>query len=485
MIRIDPTARIGRINPNLYGMFIEHLGRCIYGGIYDEGSRLSDSEGFRIDVLKACQRLAPPLLRWPGGNFVSGYHWLDGIGAKDKRPRQFDRAWFAEESNRFGTDEFIAFCRRLGSEPYICANAGTGTLDEAAAWVEYCNGWGDTHYANLRRQGGNRVPYNVRYWGLGNEMYGSWQIGHLDAEDYAKKALEMAKLMRWTDPRIALVACGLGQPEWDEPVLERLRSTPGGLDYLSVHCYVGDNDYYKNVSSVTYMEDILERTKASLCRVFGVNDAAQAPVKIAVDEWNVWFSNRSNEPYDNENKLREIYDLSDALCVGTFLHLFQRECRVVTMANLAQMVNVIAPILTSPDGLILQAIYHPLVLLRHHSGDYAVEASADAGELTVAQTGTRPVPILDLSASVSEDGARLYLSVVNRHESEAIESPLVVSGATVEWQRGWQVNAAGVHERNSFEQPNLVRTRELHPDPTARAYTFPAHSHTVLEASLH
>ena len=292
MIRANLNDKIGRINPNIYGMFIEHLGRCTYGGIFDEGSPLSDSEGYRVDVLKACQRLAPPLLRWPGGNFVSGYHWQDGIGPPGERPRRFDLAWFSEESNRFGTDEFLGFCRRLDTEPYICANAGTGTLDEAAAWVEYCNGWGNTHYANRRRQCGNTVPYNVRYWGLGNEMYGDWQIAHLDAEDYAKKALEMAKMMRWTDPRIQLVSCGLGQPEWDVPVLERLRDK---AEYISVHCYVGSDDYYTNVTSVTRMEDIIERTKAALCQVFGVADAAKAPVKISVDEWNVWFLNRGNE----------------------------------------------------------------------------------------------------------------------------------------------------------------------------------------------
>ncbi|MHB0876276.1 MAG: alpha-N-arabinofuranosidase [Anaerolineae bacterium] len=481
MIRINVGDTIGRINPNIYGMFIEHLGRCIYGGIYDEGSPLSDGEGYRLDVLKACQRLAPPLLRWPGGNFVSGYHWQDGIGPRDERPRRFDLAWFAEESNRFGTDEFLGFCRRLGTEPYICTNAGTGTLDEAAAWVEYCNGSTNTHYANLRRRYGNTVPYNVCYWGLGNEVYGHWQIGHLDADDYAKKALEMAKVMSWTDPSITLVACGLGQPQWDVPVLERLRDKVG---YISVHCYVGSNGYYRNVSAVTQMEDILERTKAALCQVYGVTDAAKAPVKISVDEWNVWFMNRDNERLDNDNKLREIYNLSDALCVATFLHLFQRECRVVTMANLAQMVNVIAPILTGPEGLILQSIFHPLELLRQHSGTVALRVGCECDTIPASLTGTREVPYLDVVASRDEAGTRLYLSVVNRHESDAIEVPIAIEGAGITGWQAWEVNGPDVRATNTFEQPNLVMARPTSAPTDLATYVFPAHSHTVIEVAL-
>ena len=481
MIRVNPQDVIGRINPNIYGMFIEHLGRCIYGGLFDEGSPLSDTEGYRLDVLKACQHLAPPVLRWPGGNFASGYHWQDGVGPRDDRPRKFDLAWFDEESNRFGTDEFLGLCRRLNTQPYICANAGTGTIEEAAAWVEYCNGWTNTHYANLRRRCGNTVPFDVPYWGLGNEMYGSWQIGHLSAQDYAKKALEMAKVMRWTDPNIELIACGLGNEEWDVPVLERLR---GAVEYLSVHCYVGSPDYYRNVTAVTTMEDILERTKASLRQVYGVDDAAKAPVKIAVDEWNVWYRARGHERFDAANKLREVYDLSDALCVATFVHLFQRKCRTVTMANLAQMVNVIAPILTTSQGVLLQTIYHPLVLLRHHSGDLALRAEVHCEVIPASLSGTREVPYLDVAASLTEDGETLFLSVVNRHDTDAIESPLAVEGANFQLARGWEVNGPEVHAVNRPEAPDLVAARELSLVPEAQFHTFPAHSHTILEVTL-
>jgi alpha-N-arabinofuranosidase len=222
-IGIDLARRIGTVDRRIFGSFIEHLGRCIYGGVYEEGSPLSDTRGFRKDVLDAARGLRIPILRWPGGNFVSGYHWLDGVGPRDKRPRRTELAWDAEESNRFGTNEFIEYCRVLGTEPYICVNMGSGTMDEAQAWVEYCNGTGNTAWADLRRQHGYPEPHRVRYWGLGNEMYGSWQIGNTSAHDYVKKARAFALMMKRTDPSIQLIGCGHnGWSEWDEIVLSGL-----------------------------------------------------------------------------------------------------------------------------------------------------------------------------------------------------------------------------------------------------------------------
>src|SRR5262249_17897931 len=234
-IGIDLERRIGTIDRRIFGQFIEHLGRCIYGGIYDGGSPLAGPRGFRTHLPRAVRPLRIPILRWPGGNFVSGYHWLDGVGPKDARPRRSELAWLAEESNRFGTDEFIAYCRAIDAEPYICVNMGSGTMDEAQAWVEYCNGTGNTSWADLRRQHGHPEPHRVRYWGLGNELYGSWQIGASSAEDYVKRARHFATLMKRTDPSIQLVACGKdGVSDWDAVVLDGLADL---VDFHSIHLY--------------------------------------------------------------------------------------------------------------------------------------------------------------------------------------------------------------------------------------------------------
>ena len=202
-VAVDAGTVLHRIDPNIYGTFIEHVGRCVNGGVFQENSLLSDEQGFRKDVMKAASEWGVPILRWPGGGFASVYHWEDGIGTKHSRSSKYNRAWDEEESNHFGTDEFVKYCRKIGAEPYICVNLGTGTIEEAANWVEYCNGSGDTFYANLRRKYGHQEPHGVRYWGLGNELW------RMRTEDYAKLALECGKLMKSVDPSIRLVACGL------------------------------------------------------------------------------------------------------------------------------------------------------------------------------------------------------------------------------------------------------------------------------------
>ena len=285
-LKLDLERRLGTIDPNIYGNFIEHLGRCIYGGIYDEGSPLADTGGNRKDVLEAVRRLRVTQLRWPGGNFSSGYNWQDGIGPKDSRPARYDLAWFQRESNRFGTDEFISTCRKLGAAPYLCVNLGTGTLDEASSWVEYCNRQGGTYYSDLRKRNGHPEPYGVKYWGIGNEIYGDWQIGHKNAADYAKLGLEFAKVMKWQDPSIKLVACGTGDPSWDRPVLE---SMVNHVDYISAHHYSGSddpNDYYELLGSVAQLEQTL-RNSALVAESVSAQARKPTPVWTALDEWNV------------------------------------------------------------------------------------------------------------------------------------------------------------------------------------------------------
>ena len=240
-IYIDLNREIGKVHPHIYGQFIEHMGRAIYGGVYEPGSKLADEQGFRLDVLEKIKELNVPILRWPGGNFASGYHWVDGIGPKENRPKRRELAWDTVESNQFGTHEFMGLIHRIGADAYICVNLGLGTLEEASNWVEYCNSTTDTYWANLRRKNGRDKPFKVKYWGLGNEIYGKWQLGHKNAEDYAKVSFEAAKMMKGVDPDIKVIACGANNPDWDRIVLESLWSY---VDYISLHRYDGDDSYY-------------------------------------------------------------------------------------------------------------------------------------------------------------------------------------------------------------------------------------------------
>jgi alpha-N-arabinofuranosidase len=486
IIKIDPDRQLGRVDRRIFGGFIEHLGRCIYGGIYEEGSPLSDEHGFRRDVLAAARRLRVPVLRWPGGNFVSGYHWQDGVGPLAQRPRRLDLAWHAEESNRFGTDEFIAYCRLLGAEPYICVNMGTGTMDEAQAWVEYCNGTGDTYWANLRRQHGHTEPYGVKYWGLGNEMYGSWQIGALSAADYARKAREFAKVMKWTDPSIQLVSCGEnGWSEWDRAVLEDLAPF---VDYHSIHIYTGSNDYYRNVFMPHQAERALHICQALIDSV-RYRKAIDHPIFVAYDEWNVWFRER-------DNGLEERYTLADALAVATYLNIFIRHCQTVRIANLAQLVNVIAPIVTNREGLFLQTIYHPLQLYSEHTQEVALDVwvDADTHDLIeqkeagswphrVADLG--PFKLLDVAATRAANGHELMLAVVNRDATHDIATTVQFADTVLTSDIAtYEVNGPDPDAINSFANPRAVAVREAHLAATGNrfVYTFPAHSVTVLRA---
>ena len=267
-IKIDIDRTIGDVDPNLFGNFAEHLGRCIYGGIYDEGSPLSDDRGYRKDVMDATRQLGVTVLRWPGGNFSSGYNWKDGIGPRDQRPVRADLAWGDMESNRFGTDEFLRYCRVMGLEPYICVNLGLGTIDDARHWVEYCNDSRHTYWADQRRKNGQDEPYKVKYWGLGNEIDGPWQLGYKSADDYAKFALEAGKSMRAVDPSIKLIASGPSNYGadwigWSRTVLSALRNQ---IDYISLHTYINnrDNDLEKFLGSSQTIDNYIEVTEGEI-----------------------------------------------------------------------------------------------------------------------------------------------------------------------------------------------------------------------------
>jgi alpha-N-arabinofuranosidase len=487
-IVVDPARQIGTVDRNVFGGFVEHLGRCIYGGLYDEGSPLADAQGFRTDVLGLLREFRMGVLRWPGGNFVSNYHWADGIGPKDDRPRRPELAWGAEESNRFGTDEFMAYCRQLGTEPYVCLNMGTGTLDEALAWVEYCNGAGSTAWAQRRRDNGHPEPYGVRYWGLGNEMYGDWQVGAVSAEEYVRTATRWARAIKMLDPQAKLVSCGMnGWNDWDRVVIDGLAPL---VDYHSLHIYTGSDDYWTDVLQPHQAERAIRCARALIERASYVKKIARPP-RIAYDEWNVWFRT-------DDGTLEERYNFPDALAVATYLNIFIRNCDWVRIANLAQMVNAIAPIVTSASAVAVQPIYYPVLLHARAALDVAVDVYVNAPMINPLAPDTNygrwphrvadlgPFAMVDAAATASADRGRLALTLVNRSPDEPETIEIVLRDlafdrdaqiATVTAERGRQSRVLPDVEGAHLEEGSDT------PKGSTLTLTLPPQSFTVVEAA--
>ena len=485
-IKIDPDRKIGAIDRKIYGNFAEHLGRCIEGGIFEEGSSLSDSNGYRKDVIEAVKGLDVSLLRWPGGNFSSNYNWMDGIGPRDERPARLEMAWGTVEDNRFGTHEFLTYCDMLGIEPYLCANFGTGSWQEAQQWVEYCNSSEATAMTKLRAKNGHPQPWKVTYWGLGNEMDGPWQMGHRSAEDYGKFALEGAKLMHWTDPSLKLIAAGSSNfapaadwTGWNRTVLEYLKNH---VDYLSLHTYVGNtsNDYYEFLASSLLLDD---RTKTAEGTIRAALSGMPATKKIYIawDEWNVWYRARGNKERGRQI-LEEHYNLEDALVIATFLNTFINNAHIVKIANLAQLVNVIAPIFTSPTGLYLQTIYYPLALFAANSRGVALQVFVNAP--TYKSKSFDEVPYLDVSAA--QDGDTLVLNVVNRHRDDAIEADIEAQDARFSGAYEIsEVNGPDIKSENNFDaSPVKTIRRSVKGDGARMHVTLPPHSYTMIKGKL-
>jgi alpha-N-arabinofuranosidase len=490
-IYMDANRKLGEISPLLFGGFAEHLGRCIYGGIYDPASPHADEDGFRTDVMQALRELNFSIIRYPGGNFVSGYNWRDGVGPRDQRPRRRELAWQSIETNQFGTNEFIQFCRKLGAEPMMGLNFGTGSIQDAADLVEYCNAPVGTKYADLRASHGFREPHNVKYWCLGNEMDGHWQIGHLEAEDYAKKAREAAKMMKWHDPNIKLVLCGSSgpgmptYPDWDRITLEICWEQ---VDYLSMHYYAGNphNDTASYLAMAVQFENHVD-TLAAVLRYVKSKLRSKHDVFLSWDEWNVWYKNHVSQGGWTEapHLLEEIYNLEDALVVAQWMNVFLRKCSVVKIACLAQIVNVIAPILTTADKILKQSTFYPFLLFRRFAGGSSLDVLVQCPKYETKQFGD--VPLLDVSACLDEAGGRQAVFAVNRSQTDPAVVELVwQSGAPSVLDEVHQVAGADPKAANSFEQPNVVTAKKLPSVPVsdARAVVeFPPLSFTVMAAS--
>ncbi len=425
-IILDPAYQIAAVDPRIFGGFLEHMGRAVYGGVFDPNSAHADENGFRADVLGALRKLRITALRYPGGNFASGYHWMNGIGPKRQRPTVRELVWQSIEPNQFGTDEFMKLASLMEWKPMLTINLGTGTPEEARNWVEYCNSPTGSLYADMRSANGSPDPYGIKLWCLGNEMDGPWQLGHVPANQYAIVAQQAAKLMKDTDLNIETVACGSSSRslptymEWDRTVLEYIGSY---ADYISLHRYVGNPrgntaDYLAVTNSI---DQQIEKMDA-VCRFVQARNKNKKRHYLCFDEWNVWYRTQTAEHTNGSDKfapplIEEHYNLEDALVVAGFLNSFIRHADVLKIANIAQIVNVIAPILTRCDDMLLQTIYYPFLMYAHRRDGIALQPVVKGPGYESTRYGY--VNNLDTSAILG-DGL-LHVFLVNRSIRETAE----------------------------------------------------------------
>ncbi|WP_367303718.1 alpha-N-arabinofuranosidase [Nocardioides panacis] len=417
------------MDPRLYGTFVEHMGRSVYTGIYEPSHPTADADGFRSDVADLVRELGPTAARYPGGNFVSGYRWEDGIGPVAERPRRLDLAWRRVETNEVGVDEFARWAERVGLEPILAVNLGTRGVQEAVDLLEYCNHPGGTELSDLRRANGTKEPHDVRTWCLGNELDGPWQVGHKTAHEYGRLAAETARAMRMVDPRIELVACGSSNSAmptfgaWEATMLEECYDL---VDYVSLHTYYDPHvtDRASFLASSLDLEHMIRTVVATADHV-GARVRSQRRLRLSVDEWNVWhqsrFAGQDGLAYDDEDPalIEDVYDVTDAVVVGSLLITLLRHCDRVGIACQAQLVNVIAPIMTRADGgAWRQTIFHPFAQASRYARGEVLRVEPRVRRHSTADHDD--VPVLDAVATWDEQAGALTVLCVNRDQQEQV-----------------------------------------------------------------
>lgn len=431
-ISVNQEREIGKRSPMIYGQFIEHFHRQIYNGIYDPGNSLSDEDGFRTDIIKAMKKIKTPILRWPGGCFVSSYHWKKAVG-KNRTPF-FDKAWRVEDPNSFGTDEYIKLCRKLECEPYICTNAGTGTAEEMSDWVEYCNLEQEGQYAKWRIENGHSEPYNVKYWSIGNENYGFWEIGAKSAEEWGRLVAESAKMMKHVDPTVELSAAALADINWN---INLLKHCGPFLDWISIHQYWDMMPEQNNPATYEQCMAFTDQIDRSVQEVRGILTAMRLEhkIKIAFDEWNLrsWHhpnvhtieQGRKKEDYltpRDKNDDNSTYTMADAVFTACFLNAMNRNCDIVDMANFAPILNTRGCIYSDGSGIVLRSTYHVFDLYVNYMGDIVIdtweENEIPKMEVLHKNGMSVNVNVLDIIATRWSDREGIAVAIVNKHRTE-------------------------------------------------------------------
>jgi alpha-N-arabinofuranosidase len=491
----------------LLGSFLEHLGRAIYTGVYQPGSSMADAKGFRTDVVREIKELGVPIVRYPGGNFVSGYNWLDGVGPKQQRPTVLERAWNSLETNQFGTNEFIEWCRMTGAEPLLGMNFGTGTAEMAVAYVEYCNLDKGTKWSELRRSHGYEQPHNVRTWCLGNEMDGPWQIGQLQAREYGRKARDAARQMRGIDRGLQLIACGSSGTGmatylvWDREVLEECYDQ---VDGISLHAYYGNTPPLTGNSTARYLAMNLDmdrqiREIAAVCDYVQGLRRSSKRLWLSFDEWNVWYRARSGTATDGRRQfapklLEEVYNLEDALLVGGFVNTLLRNADRVRIACLAQLVNVIAPLVTNDTGVLRQSIYHPYAFALKYARGRVLDIRVESDTYPITAAGLQPdfarndqVPFVDVVATLDPQKNEACVLMLNRDLDGERELSLDWRDLTPRRVLACEtLTGADLKAFNTFDQPRRVVPQRLEPPPANTRMTFklPPRSYTVAHLAI-
>jgi alpha-N-arabinofuranosidase len=472
----------------LFGQFLEHFHRQVYGGVFEPGSPLADGRGFRKDVIAALRDLQVPIVRWPGGCFVSSYHWKEGVG-KDRQP-SFDKAWGVEEPNTFGTDEYVLWCRAIGAEPYICTNAGTGTAEEMSDWVEYCNLKDQGRYARLRQANGFAEPHRVKYWSVGNENYGAWEIGAKTVAEWGVLVRESAKMMRAVDPNIQLLAAATADRDWTLPLLK----TAGALlNYVSIHGYF-DPLWARNepANYLTCMVRSTQPEQAILNTVKIIEEAGlKDRVKIAYDEWNLrgWHHPPGSPgpgpvqeliQQRDKNDLNETYTMADALFSACFLNACLRQAQHVHMACMAPVVNARGPLFVHPKGIVRRTTFHTLRLYASLLQPNVLAAKVTCEAL---QNGDASAPVVDAVATVSDDKKSMTLALVNRHPERPADLKLDLGTAPAK-ARATVLAGDSPDAYNDVAHPDRVRPEVREGVVRSGSITLAPHSVTFVEMTV-